>query len=400
MAVVAVGAVVTAAACSSSGSGSGAGASCAGNNIKVGVLTDLTGLAASGVKTSPLGVKAGVEAAKRAGYVIDYVTADTGGDPNNTRAAAQKLVQQEHVCTVIAISAGTFSASQYLNQNNIPVVGAAIDGPEWITDLNMFSVLGAIHTDKVSTTFGKFMKQQGVTNVGTLGYSISPSSSNAAKASAVSAQQVGLEAGYVNANFPFGSTNVQPVALAMRKAGVDGMSPATDPNTGFALVQALHNLNVPIKVSLLATGYGGDLLQAGPGALHEAQDVYFITTMEPVEMKTKATKTFEADLTAAGVKTAPTFGEYMGYTSILLLLDGLDASVADPTQAELIKGLSTITKFTAGGLYGSHTLNINDRENIVGGPDNCQWMTKLVGSKFELVKDADPVCGELTDKTV
>jgi ABC-type branched-subunit amino acid transport system substrate-binding protein len=381
-------------ACSSSGSGSGGGGSSDGKTFTVGVLTDLTGLAASGNKTTVDGVKAGVVAAKKDGYTIKYVVADTKSSPQGALAAAQDLVRQ-HVFAVVANSAVTFGASGYLAQQKIPVVGAAIDGAEWIVAKNMFSVFGALHTDKVSTTYGNFFKAQGVTTVGSIGYEQSQSSSNAAKSTGASAEAVGLKAGYINANFPFGSTNVDPVAIAMKKAGVNGLTAPVDPNTGFALITSLRQHGAPPKVALLATGYGADILQAGPTALRTAQNVYFSISYEPVEMNTTATKTFQADLQTAGLHGAPTFSMYNGYASLVLLSEGLKAAGAKPTQASVIQGLSGIHDFNPVGLYGSHPLDINDRENLVSGPDNCQWVTKLSGKKFVLVSGADPVCGEV-----
>jgi ABC-type branched-subunit amino acid transport system substrate-binding protein len=390
-------ALVTTVACNgsskSSGGGGGAGGS-DGKTFTVGILTDLTGLAASGNKTSVDGVKAGVVAAKRDGYTIKYVVADTKTTPDGALAAAKDLVRQK-VFVVVAHSALAYAGAAYLASQHIPVVGVAEDGPEWITSKNMFSVFGALHTEKVTTTYGKFFKAQGVTTVGALGYSISPASANAAKAAIVSAEAVGLKKGYLNANFTFGSTNVDPIAIAMKNAKVDGMTATVDPNTGFALITALRQRGDPLKVALLPTGYGGDLLQAGPSALQAAQNVYFTLSYEPVEMQTTATKAFQADLQAAGVTGAPTFAEYNGYSSVLLLVEGLKAAGAKPTQASVITGLSGIHAFNPGGLFGSHPLDINDRDNLVSGPDNCQWITKLSGDKFQLVSGADPVCGEV-----
>ena len=67
-----------------------------------------------------------------------------------------------------------------------------------------------------------------------------------------------------------------PVRQHRRRAGGDGdeerpastASPrSTDPNTAFALVTGLRNAGANIKVAIFPTGYGGDLTQAGPGAL-------------------------------------------------------------------------------------------------------------------------------------
>jgi ABC-type branched-subunit amino acid transport system substrate-binding protein len=293
----------------------------------------------------------------------------------------------------VAHSALAFTATGYLTSHNIPVIGVAEDGTEWQTSKNMFSVYGAVHTEAVSTTDGEFFKMEGVTTVGALGYSISPSSSESAQGAVKSGQAVGLKAGYVDAAFPFGSTNVQPIALAMKSAGVDGFTATVDPNTAFALITALRQAGLNLKVALLPTGYGGDLLQAGPGALQEAQNVFFTLTYEPVEMHTPATQQLETDLKAAGVTTEPTYAEYNGYLSVALFVKGIQAAGSSPTQASLIAALSNIHDWDAQGLVGTHHIDINNR--TVSGMTNCVWITKLVGNNFELVPGADPICGHL-----
>jgi branched-chain amino acid transport system substrate-binding protein len=413
--VLAVAAVaVTAAACGSSGSsgsgptggsgGSGASGSTGAKATKtytVGLLVDDTGIAASGQKHVEDGMKAAISIVAKQGYNIKYVVADTQSSPAGALSAAQSLVQRQHVFAVIAHSALFFAAAPYLTKQNIPVIGAPQDGPEWITSKNMFATYGAIHTEKVATTGGLFLKQQGVTNLGSVGYSISPSSAEASKTSALSAQAVGLKAGYVNSKFPFGSTDVQPIALAMKDAGIDAVTPEVDPNTSFALITALRNAGVDLKVALLPIGYGVDLLQAGPGTLKAAQNVYFSLTYEPVELHTKATEAFVAALKATGGTTAPGLPTYDGYASILMLVQGLQGAGANPTQASVIASLSKIHDFNPGGLYGSHPLDINDRVNLVSGPDGCEYFVKLTGSTFEPVKNADPLCGTLVPgKTV
>jgi branched-chain amino acid transport system substrate-binding protein len=385
---------------SSSPSAGGSGSSQATKNVTVGLLTDVTGPAASGNKLSQTGADAGVVYAKRNGYNVKIVVADTQTNPGAVTAAAQKLVTRDHVDAVIAHSAIAFAAAPYLTKQGIPVVGVAEDGPEWQTSKNMFSVWGAIHFDKVSTTSGELFKLLGVKTVGALGYDISPSSALAAKATGVSAEAVGLKSGYINAKFPFGSTNVQPIALAMKNANVDGLTTATDPNTAYALIGALKNIGHPAKAVVLASGYGVDTLQAGPGALQSAQNVYFTTVWQPVEMNTPATQKFQADLKQVGFTDVPSLAIYGGYLSVVLLVRGWkDAGSTD--KAAVITALSNVHDWDSAGLFpDGKTMDINDRENIITGVDNCAFATKLVGKNFELVKGADPICGKDTGKTV
>lgn len=392
VAAAAAAAAVIAAGCSSSRRSSISGTG-GGTTYTIGVLTDSTGVAASSNYTFVDGVKAGVVLAARNGYKVRYVLADTQSSPSGALAAAQKLVEQDHVFAIVAQSALLFAAAGYLTSAHMPVVGAAEDGPEWVTAPNMFGVYGTPHEEVVSTTFGQFMKNEGVTTVGTLGYSISPSSSESAKGAAKSAQAVGLKAGYVNASFPFGSTNVEPVALAMKAAHVDGFYASVDPNTGFSLITSLRQAGQDLKAALLPTGYGGDLLQAGPGALAAAQNVYFTLTYEPVEMRTAATEQFQKDLNAVGVTGEPTYAEYNGYLSVGLLALGLHGAGANPSQAALIRSLSAIHDWDAFGLVGSHPIDLDNRG--ANGMTNCSWVTKLSGSSFELVPGADPICGTL-----
>ena len=368
-------------------------ASPGGKTITVGILSDLTGLASSGNKTTPLGVQAGAVVAAKDGFNFKFVEGDSQTSPAAVLAAAQKLVQQDHVDAVVMVSAVGFGAAAYLKQQGIPVVGVAEDGSEWITDTNMFSTYGFLDPSKASTTFGTFMKMEGGTNLGSIGYSISPSSADSAKGNAASATAAGLKVGYLNANFPFGSTNVAPEAIAMKSAGVDTYYGSVDPNTSFALIQALRQNGVNLKIALLPDGYGGDLQQAGPGAIQTGQGVYFSLSFEPVEMNTTATQQFQAALKQAGGGSEPTYAEYAGYTSMALLDQALKVTGSSPTHSALIAALNGVKNFDAWGLLGSHPFDLSNRAGTATGIDSCLYVTKLSGSNFETVPGADPVCG-------
>ena len=107
----------------------------------------------------------------------------------------------------------------------VPVVGSAIDGPYWgdPKDTNLFAAAGVTNEDYMSLAEGQFMKSQGVTKCASIGYAGSPSSALAAEGFIKSCQAAGLASGYINTQVPFGSTNVGPIALAMKNAGVDGV---------------------------------------------------------------------------------------------------------------------------------------------------------------------------------
>jgi branched-chain amino acid transport system substrate-binding protein len=411
--VAAAVALIVAAGCSSSSksgsstatTGGGSSATSGGGGGKtytVGILTDLTGPAATNAFTIPKGVQAGIGLASREGYTIKYVTVDTGTSPTGALNGAHKLIEQDHVFAVIANSALTFAAAPYLKSKGIPVIGAGVDSSEWATNPNMFSIIGVADYNKIYSNAGQFFKMVGVTNLAALGYSISPSSSLTAKSHAASAQQYGIKVGYLNAQFPFGGTNTGPAVLAMKSAGVNGFDGAVETQTVFAIINDLRDAGVTVK-ALMATGYGGDLVQGGPGAVQSAQGVYFLTAFEPVEMKTAATQQLQSDLKQyANVPTGvPTFAEYQGYVSMDLFVQGLKAAGANPTQASLINALLGMTAYKGAGLWGTHTLSfaMADRGKQ-SGVDGCWWITQFQGQSFHVVSGMAPLCGKVLPGTV
>jgi ABC-type branched-subunit amino acid transport system substrate-binding protein len=134
--------------------------------------------------------------------------------------------------------------------------------------------------------------------------------------------------------------------------------------------------------------------------LQNAQNVYFTTVWQPVQMNTPATRQFQSDLKQAGFTNVPSLAIYGGYLSVVLLVRGLKAA-GSTDKAAVISALSNVHDWDAAGMFpDGKTMDINDRQNIITGVGNCEFATKLVGTNFELVKGADPICGEDTGKTV
>ena len=369
--------------------------------MTVGVLTDLSGPASNVSSFVPTGIKAGVGKAAEEGYNIKYVIADAGTNPAQALSAAQRLVQQDHVFAVIGMSAVLFAAAPYLHSHGIPVVGANYDGSEWLTDENMFSVYGYNDFTKVNDGIVKAIKLLGGTNLGVIGYAISPSAADTTKAYGIAARDGGREAGYVNANVPFGSTNVGPLVLAMKAAGIDSFFPVTDTNTGLAAIVGLRQQGVDLKVAFLAEGEG-DLLGSGPATEEQAKGVYFPSAYQPVQMNTSATKAFQAALKKyAGVTNPPSLNQYFSYLAIDGVVRGLKLAGPHPTQAGFIQAMLGITSYGGLGLLGSHPISfaMSARGQAAGTP-LCQYLTRWNGTSFDLVPGADPICGQYTGQSV
>jgi branched-chain amino acid transport system substrate-binding protein len=365
----------------------------------VGLLTDVTG-AASTVSGVEPGVKARVGLANSGpGPHIKLVVADTGSTPSGALAAAKTLVLQDHVFAVLGLSVLNFGAAAYLASQGVPVVGGAWDGPakEWQTNRNMFSVLGPNDPTKVTTIYGNYFKLQGAQNFATLGLSVDPSSSESAKGAAASVENAGIKAGYVNVNLPIGTTNVAPIALAMKNAGVDSLWSGVNLNTDLALIQALHQQGVTLKATLLPLGYGGDLLSAGPAAQEAAQGLGFSISYQPVEMHTPATERFQATMSRyGGVRQDPTYYEYVGYVAVDALLTGLRQAGNNPSRQQFINTMLGVRRYDAAGLVDGHPFGFAmDQRGFPAGAQTCQYATKFSGQTFQLVPGADPICGTL-----
>ncbi|MGX7678634.1 ABC transporter substrate-binding protein [Jatrophihabitans sp. DSM 45814] len=395
--------VVALTACSSSksaspsgpsGASSSSGSSTAGSaaTLKVGVINDASGSAASGSTTTEVGLKAYVNAVNSEGGVnghkIEYVLADSQSTPAGALTAAQKLVQNDKVFAVISASAFFFGAEPYLLKEGVPVVGTGFDGPEWTDpkNTNMFTASGVNNNADVFTTGGNAVKVIGGTVCGAVGYQESPSAAKSAAAFPQSCAHQGLKAGYV-AQISFGSTDVAPIALRMKAAGVDSIFFSTVPSTGFALAGALRTVGATTKAILLPTGYGGDLLKSS-AAVQAAQGFYFSNSLAPVELNTPATQKLQARFKAVGENDGPGFAESTAYEAMLAFAAGVTAAGDNLTPQSFITALRKVNNFDAEGLLATPT-DFGDYSPA----KQCAFYVKLSGNKFVPVQGLDPVCG-------
>lgn len=401
-----ISAALLATACSSSkndNAGGGAGSTTsagssgpstapAGGTIKVGVLTDSTGVAASGFQTTEIGIKAYLSSVNAAGGVngqkVSYVMADSQSTPAGALTAVQKLVQTDKVFAMINVSSDYYGAQAYALKVGLPVIGGSFDGPEWSDpkNTNLFAAQGVSDVNSVYASLGQYFKAQGVTSCGAVGYSSSPSAQKAATGGLKSCEAQGLKGGYVT-QVAFGSTDVGPIALAMKAAGVDGVYMPVVPNTGFALAGALRQVGVIPKSFLLATGYGSDLL-ASSAAVTAAQGFDFLSSLEPVEMNTPATQVMVKNLASVGFTQTPTFAIQTAYAAMAGFIHGLKVAGANPTRESYMKALRGVNDFDVDGLMDPVKVDFSNYS-----PDRtCQWIVKLQGKKF-VPQPNIPYCG-------
>jgi branched-chain amino acid transport system substrate-binding protein len=390
-------------ACGSSGRSSG---TASGGTIKVGVLTDVTGALATGHDVED-GVKARFALQNAEGGVdgkkLSYVVADTTSTFPGALSAAQTLVDHDHVFGVLAGTEAVQGAVSYLKTQNVPLVGFYPTSPDFGVPsfTNMFSVNGSGNPNYlVVSTFGSFFKSQGVTSLAGVSYA-DAAGTGGLEATLKSAQSVGLKVAYENNTLPIGTTDVEALALSIKASGANGIYLPVLENTSIALLTQLKEDGVHLKAALLITGYGEDTLGSAP-AVAAAQGDDFLTTWQPVEANTSATRQMVAALHKyAGETSEPYDSDYEGWLMASLFIRGLQAAGTSPTPASFISGLRKVTDWNAGGLYGKP---VDFREfgnlGVTVGPGNCFYVAKLEGNAFRVIPSANPICGKSTGQTV
>ncbi len=371
------------------------------DSITVGMVVPLTGSAAptwgQGIVN---GAKARLDQVNAQGGIdgrqLKLVTEDDQSSPAQNLSAVQSLVQDQHSFAIFGTSSFMFGGYKYLHQNGIPVVGAGVDGPEWYQQPNTNMVTWSqVQPAQAYTTLAQFVKDQGATTGGAIGYGISPSSSGAAVAFIKGAKTIGLPAPYLNTSVPFGGVNVEPIALALKQQKVDGLYMAMDNNTNFAIVTAAKQTGANVTVPVSATGYGQALLDQ-PTALAAAQGGYFISQWQPTELQTPATINFANALKQyVGYTGVPGFDYAVGWLTADLMVTGLQGAGQNPTRASFLDYLHSLNAYTAGGLLPSPS---NLTLAAFGQPPqvSCYYMLKLEGNKFLPVPSSGKAtCGQI-----
>ncbi len=404
-------AALVAAGCGSSSKSSGGGggganqASAPGltaSTITIGLVTELTGAASTEYINTPKAVQARIDAQNAAGGVdgrqLKLVVEDDQTTPAGNQTASQLLIQKG-VFAVINESALTFAGARVLQQAGVPVIGNGVDGNEWgeqpYTNMFTFSGTGstATGTDPHGpqyTVFGNFIKGQGATSLASFGYSIPPSSAQAAKGAAESARAAGVKVGLVDTSIPLGSVNATPIALQIKQSGADALQLAMDNNTNFAIITAAKQAGANLKAAVAAAGYGQTLLD-DPSAVAAAQGVYFESLFAP---EGPAVDAMKATFTKyAGFSGVPDIQWASGYVGADLVIKGLELAGKNPTRQSFMNGLRGVTNYTAGGLL-PNPANFSLSEFGTSPDTACGYFTKLQGSTFVPVPaDGKPVCG-------
>jgi branched-chain amino acid transport system substrate-binding protein len=385
-------------ATSSSSTASSSG-SAQGKTITLGILTPLTGPVASSFGQATIqGAQARIDLANADhelpnGEQIKLVSADEGSSPQTSLSGTQQLVENDHVFGVLAAGAFFYGAYRWAAQQNVPVVGDGIDGPEWNSNQypNMFAAFGSTDDSYPSYTgMPAFFKAQGGTSYCGVGYN-APSTVGNGAAMAGSMKAAGVPVPYTNFGIVAGNSNFTSIALAVKQAKCNVLGSQMTLGDTLTLISALHDANVSLKATFIQGGYGQDLLDQ-PSSLSSAQGVDMAAGYEPSSLNTTATKAMMSALkTYAGwTKPYPAAGMEWGWFTADTAIEGLKVAGANPTQQSFITNLRKVASFDHEGLTCPVNYSVFSNTNQQF-PGNCTWMVKVKGDQFVSLTGTAPV---------
>lgn len=366
--------------------------------IKIALIDSTTGVAGPQYVKAPSGFLARIAEQNAKGGVhghkIDPIVINDAGHFTAETSIMQSAVETKGAFGIVGVTPFMFAGYRWLQQNHIPVTGATSDGPEWFEpqNTNMFGsdTGGGTANFAAQTTTYKLFKMIGgkKASIASLGYGVSPSSSQAAKNDAIAAKYAGLSAPYLNTSVTFGSTNFTSEALQIKQSGANIVVPAMDGNSNFALIQDLKNAGAKVTGALVT---GLEPTVVGSPSWTALQGSYFYQVWVPAQLHTKATKNFQSALKKyehIPTKTFPDWAQYESWLGADLMIKGLELDGPNPTRAGVIAKLRKLKKYTGGGLIPKPI----DYQTIQhhAGP-SCLYVLKAVKSGFTPLKK--PICG-------
>ena len=366
--------------------------------ITLALISSLTGPSAPETASSPAGFYArialqnaegGVDGHKLVPLVLDDQT-----NPSQVATAVQDALSRG-AFGIVSASPLFFLAAKYPEMQHVPVTGSYTDGQEWGERpyTNMFaSDLGSLDpTLPVNTLEGKILKEFDGSVLGAYGYSISPSSSREALASARSFQHAGGSVGVLDTSLPFGTMDFTSEALIAKQHKVNALFPTMIDASNFALARSLKQAGVQVKAAVFATGYDSAVIHSP--AWPDLQGDYFLSIYRPFSLPDAGTRQMAAALQRYQHFSAsqfPTLFQYEAWAGADLMIKGLQLAGPHPTQAAVIKDLRGLTSYDAGGLLPRPI----DYATIFGHdpPEQCVWVLRAEADGF-VPTATQPVCG-------
>jgi branched-chain amino acid transport system substrate-binding protein len=373
--------------------------------IKIGYITDETGVASSTFVDGAQGALARFQAENAAGGVegrqIQMITVDGMSTPAGNLAAAEKLVS-DGVYAVIDYSSFTFGGYKVFQQAGIPVTGYAFDGPEWGQEpnSNMFSFLPPVSTSWGGYYYypnwaGNFFKSVGADKPAGFAYGISPSSQASIKVIYEGASQSGVSNCYANYSVPFGGVDFTADVLSVKSAGCNGVAGSFVDASDQAMATSLTQAGLTNVKKLWYTGYDSNTL-ATSAAKAAFEGSYFATaeiwypSSPPIATMLSNLAKYDSGFKQGDI---PDFGLQGSYIAADLMIFGLQHAGQNPTRPSFINNLRQVSSYNAGGILPGNTSFTDFGTPAMNGTQGCEQFVQLVNGAFVSANPGGkPVC--------
>ncbi|ONH30830.1 ABC transporter substrate-binding protein [Pseudofrankia asymbiotica] len=364
--------------------------------VKAGMVWNDSGPGAAALRAFRAGVDARLRVANDEdggayGRKITYAWRDDAGDPALNVPMVQELLDQEKIFGLIYAPGGGRDSAKLLQERNIPVTGLGSD-PVWLGINNMFSWYYS--GDGSSTTWGKYVQQQGGTRAAI--FSTAQTGSNTDFAAQISASLKANNVKIVRTFYTGEITSYQTLAQQIKADNIDALTGVLLPDTAAKLLPELAKIGVTLggslKVAVMPLGYDGSNLAQFGAALG---GVSIFTITQPFELNTAGQQTFKQAMSSYSPEIQPPTQDTAvdGWISADLFIRGLQAAGPCPTRESFISGLRAVRNYDAAGMGpdASNDLSTNFRET-----STCYYGIKVSpdGSRFQPTSPT-AMCGDV-----
>jgi branched-chain amino acid transport system substrate-binding protein len=373
------------------------------STIKIGIMSDLTGIAASTFDDTPQAMEARFKQINAEGGIegrqITWVVDDTTSSPAGALTAAKDLVENKGVFAIAELSGFFSAAAPFLNQAGIPVTGSSLDGPEWFEqpNTNLFSFTGNGTAKGAAYSDGGFWKAIGATKISYVEAN-APSAISEGNSVYDSILADGLQP-CDKTVVPIGGVNFTAFALSFKKEGCDTAESANVLSSSLAMATVLKQADVPNLKIVFAAGPSESIL-TNPQEEMAAEGAYFSGVGSSPTYDNAAGQAFLANLRlydTAYKGGVPDLAEGDGWPVADLMVKGLQVAGSDPTRQSFITNLRNVTDWTDSGLAAAPINFVHFGQNP---PEQCFTYVQLVNGKYvAFPSDGKPFCGTIMPGT-
>jgi branched-chain amino acid transport system substrate-binding protein len=357
-----------------------------GAPIKIGVVASMSGKSLPAT-AGPEGLKAWATTINGqgglAGHEVEIIVRDDGNDPTKSLTAVKQLVEEDEVVAITSWTSLETSWADYIEDQNIPVIGGQSYAPIWMESPSFFPVQATLGTAMTSQPL--MALNAGATSIGSYYTADVASAVEAVEAKNGIAASLGLEAVF-DAAISSSQPDFTAPCLAGKDAGAEAMMLSGVPveritpscaQQGFTPLWILPGENVTAEV--LRTRELGDVLapqMAFPFFVEDAATEEYRTAME-TDYRGPEEEMF-SPLTSSAWMTGLVYEEVAN----ALPEDGT------VTSDDMFAGLYQVKDLRHDGLLAGISYAKDDKARSV----DCFWETTVKDGKWEAPNGLEPTC--------